>query len=86
MLSNPARVIPAQEKFMKFLQGSRYEPVRAAPSGFVLLRDLKPEEAVELVLDDAPSTGATSTTPASTAAMAAVDEEPQLPQAFEYTS
>jgi 26S proteasome regulatory subunit N2 len=85
MLSNPARVIPAQEKFMKFLQGSRYEPVRAAPSGFVLLRDLKPNKAVELVLDATPSTAATSTTPASTTAMA-IDEEPQPPQAFEYTS
>jgi 26S proteasome regulatory subunit N2 len=83
MLSNPARVIPAQEKCIKFLEGIRYEPVRAAPSGFVLLRDLKPSEAVDLVLDDAPST--TPEQGSGSAAMA-VEEEPQPPQAFEYTS
>jgi 26S proteasome regulatory subunit N2 len=57
--------------------------VRAAPSGFVLLRDLKPSEAVDLVLDDAPST--TPEQGSGSAAMA-VEEEPQPPQAFEYTS
>ncbi|KAL6843181.1 hypothetical protein ACP4OV_026894 [Aristida adscensionis] len=93
ILTNPARVVPAQEKFIKFLEGSRYEPVKAAPSGFVLLRDLNPTEAEELVLTDALSTGAANASAApaasqqgSGAAAMAVDEEPQPPQPFEYTA
>ncbi|RCV29543.1 hypothetical protein SETIT_6G022000v2 [Setaria italica] len=90
LLTNPARVIPAQEKFIKFLEDSRYEPVKAAPSGFVLLRDLKPTEAEELVLTDAPSTAAANNAAAPNASeqgsAMAVDEEPQPPPAFEYTS
>ncbi|KAE8677578.1 26S proteasome non-ATPase regulatory subunit 1 [Hibiscus syriacus] len=39
ILTNPARVVPAQEKVIKFLEDSRYTPVKLAPSGFVLLRD-----------------------------------------------
>ncbi|KAL6312383.1 hypothetical protein AAG906_008060 [Vitis piasezkii] len=69
ILTNPARVVPAQEKFIKFLEESRYVPVKLAPSGFVLLRDLRPTEPEQ----------------AAASAMA-VDEEPQPPQAFEYTS
>nr|CAB3482441.1 unnamed protein product [Digitaria exilis] len=91
LLTNPARVIPTQEKFIKFLEDSRYEPVKTAPSGFVLLRDLKPTEAEELVLTDAPSTAAGTNAPAPSASeqgsgAMAVDEEPQPPPAFEYTS
>ncbi|KAF2285655.1 hypothetical protein GH714_006259 [Hevea brasiliensis] len=37
ILTNPARVVPAQEKFIKFMEDSRYAPVKLAPSGFVLL-------------------------------------------------
>ncbi|GJN36702.1 hypothetical protein PR202_gb25587 [Eleusine coracana subsp. coracana] len=86
ILSNPARVLPAQEKFIKFLQGSRYEPVSAAASGFVILRDLKPEEPEELVLKDGPSTAVATNASATPAPAAmAVDEEPQPPPAFEYT-
>lgn len=92
ILTNPARVVPAQEKFIKFLEGGRYEPVKLAPSGFVLLRDLKPTETEELVLTDAPATQATNAAAAtagqqgSGAAAMAVDEEPLPPQPFEYTS
>ncbi|EOA34152.1 hypothetical protein CARUB_v10021654mg [Capsella rubella] len=42
ILFNPARVVPAQEKYIKFMEKSRYEPVKVAPSGFVLLKDLQP--------------------------------------------
>ena len=94
ILTNPARVIPAQEKFIKFIEGSRYVPVKPAASGFILLQDMQPTEAEVLALTDAPSTVATNT--GSTAAAAgeqgsgssamAVDDEPQPPQPFEYTS
>lgn len=84
-------MVPAQEQYIKFLEGSRYEPIKLAPSGFVLLRDLKPTEPEVLSLTDTPSSttsaagGSATGQPASASAMA-VDEEPQPPQAFEYTS
>ncbi|KAL5230675.1 hypothetical protein ABZP36_029451 [Zizania latifolia] len=89
ILTNPARVVPAQEKYIKFLEASRYEPVKLAPSGFVLLRDLKPTETEELVLTDTPATQAATTAAGQQipgASAMAVDEEPQPPQPFEYTS
>ncbi|KAF4355317.1 26S proteasome non-ATPase regulatory subunit 1 homolog A [Cannabis sativa] len=95
ILTNPARVVPSQEKFIKFLEESRYVPVKLAPSGFVLLRDLRPTEPEVLSLTDTPSStaspagGAAATSTAgqqgSGSAMA-VDEEPQPPQPFEFTS
>ncbi|CAI9117777.1 OLC1v1019260C2 [Oldenlandia corymbosa var. corymbosa] len=89
-LTNPARVVPAQEKFIRFKEDSRYVPVKAASSGFVLLRDLRPDEPEVLALTDAPSsTAANAGAPAAAqqgAAAMAVDDEPAPPQPFEYTS
>ncbi|CAI0380333.1 unnamed protein product [Linum tenue] len=91
LVTNPARVVPSQEKYIKFMEDSRYVPVKLAPSGFVLLRDLKPTEPEVLSLTDAPSS--TNATPAAAAGSGAggqqamaVDDEPQPPQPFEYTS
>ncbi|KAM7465935.1 hypothetical protein LguiB_013497 [Lonicera macranthoides] len=94
ILTNPARVVPAQEKFIKFLEESRYVPVKSAASGFVLLRDLRPTEPEVLSLTDAPSsTASTAAAPAaahqggsSSGAAMNVDEEPQPPQPFEYSN
>ncbi|OIW10102.1 hypothetical protein TanjilG_21939 [Lupinus angustifolius] len=93
ILTNPARVIPAQEKFVKFLQDSRYVPVKLAPSGFVLLKDLHPTEPEVLSISDTPSSAASAAAGGgsaaglqSSAAAMAVDDEPQPPQPFEYTS
>ncbi|KAF8014262.1 hypothetical protein BT93_H0182 [Corymbia citriodora subsp. variegata] len=91
ILTNPARVVPAQEKFIKFLEESRYVPVKLAPSGFVLLRDLRPKEPEVFSLTDSPSSTASNTGGSTTGQQApssamAVDEEPQPPQPFEYTS
>ncbi|WOL13194.1 hypothetical protein Cni_G21963 [Canna indica] len=94
VLTNPARVVPAQEKYIRFLEESRYVPIKLAPSGFVLLKDLQPTEAEVLALSDAPTTspsnvtgaGATSTGQQGSGSSAmAVDEEPQPPQPFEYS-
>ncbi|KZV30653.1 26S proteasome non-ATPase regulatory subunit 1A [Dorcoceras hygrometricum] len=91
ILTNPARVVPTQEKYIKFLEESRYIPVKSAPSGFVLLKDLRPHEPEQLSLTDAPSSTASNTggssagQPGSASAMA-VDDEPAPPQPFEYTS
>ncbi|KAJ4722975.1 26S proteasome non-ATPase regulatory subunit 1-like [Melia azedarach] len=92
ILTNPARVVPAQEKFIKFLEDSRYVPVKSAPSGFVLLRDLRPTEPEVLSLTDAPSStqspagGSTTGAQQGSGSAMAVDEEPQPPAPFEYTS
>ncbi|KDP39377.1 hypothetical protein JCGZ_01134 [Jatropha curcas] len=91
ILTNPARVVPAQEKFIKFMEDSRYAPVKLAPSGFVLLRDLQPSEPEVLSLTDAPSSNVSPAAGSATgqqgsASAMAVDEEPQPPQPFEYTS
>ncbi|KAI3791132.1 hypothetical protein L2E82_04768 [Cichorium intybus] len=92
ILTNPARVVPAQEKFIKFLEDSRYAPVKAAASGFVLLKDLRPTEPEVLALTDAPTStastaaGAPATTQPGSAAAMAVDDEPQPPQPFEYST
>ncbi|KAJ6865688.1 26S proteasome non-ATPase regulatory subunit 1 [Populus alba x Populus x berolinensis] len=91
ILTNPARVVPTQEKFIKFMEDSRYVPVKSAPSGFVLLRDLQPTEPEVLSLTDTPSSTASpasgsATGQQSSASAMAVDEEPQPPQPFEYTS
>lgn len=92
ILINPARVVPAQEKFIKFLEDSRYVPVKSSPSGFVLLRDLRPNEPEVLSLTDAPSStqspagGGSTTGQQGSASAMAVDEEPQPPAPFEYSS
>ncbi|KAL6548530.1 26S proteasome non-ATPase regulatory subunit 1 A [Orobanche gracilis] len=90
ILTNPARVVPGQEKVVKFLEESRYVPVKSAPSGFVLLKDLHPNEPEEIILTDSPSSttanavGSTTGQQGSAATGMAVDEEPAPPQPFEY--
>ncbi|XP_059651803.1 26S proteasome non-ATPase regulatory subunit 1 homolog A-like [Cornus florida] len=91
ILTNPARVVPAQEKFIKFLEESRYVPVKSASSGFVLLKDLRPTEPEVLSLTDSPSStasnvGGSATGQQGSAAAMAVDEEPQPPPPFEYAT
>lgn len=92
LLTNPARVVPAQEKYIKFLEESRYVPVKPAPSGFVLLKDLHPNEPEVLSLTDSPVSmtsntgGSAATGQQGSASAMAVDEEPAPPQPFEYTS
>ncbi|KAH9571731.1 hypothetical protein CY35_02G109100 [Sphagnum magellanicum] len=55
VLSNPTRIIPAQEKFLRFQEGCRYAPLKLRQGllGFVMLNDLAPSEPVELVTTDA---------------------------------
>ncbi|KAG6529514.1 hypothetical protein ZIOFF_011716 [Zingiber officinale] len=56
ILTNPARVVPAQEKHVRFLEGTRYVPIKLAPSGFVLLKDLQPSKVEVLALCDTSTT------------------------------
>jgi 26S proteasome regulatory subunit N2 len=87
VLTNPARVVPAQEKYIKFFEGSRYMPIKPARSGFVLLRDMQPSEPEVLVSSDAPasSPSAGSVSNAQLPASAVEDGEPQPPQPFEFS-
>lgn len=90
IVTNPARVVPAQEKYIKFLDGSRYVPIKLAPSGFVLLRDLQPTESEVLALTDNLSSsttvsgGPTTGQQGSASSAMAIDDEPPAPQPFEY--
>ncbi|KAE8717553.1 26S proteasome non-ATPase regulatory subunit 1-like protein B [Hibiscus syriacus] len=68
ILTNPARVVLAQEKFIRFFRDSRYVPVKSARSGFVLLRDLLPNEPEVLSLTDSPTS---TSSPAGGSAAAA---------------
>ncbi|KAH0674616.1 hypothetical protein KY284_025703 [Solanum tuberosum] len=90
ILTNPARVVPTQEKYIKFLEESRYLPIKSSSSGFVLLKDLRPDEPEVLALTDTPSSTTSSTGGSAgqqgSASAVAADEDPQPPQAFEYTS
>lgn len=92
ILTNPARVVPPQEKFIKFLEDSRYVPVKMAASGFVLFKDLHPNEPEELSLTDTPSSAASNAggsaagQQGSASAMAVDEEEPAPPQPFEYNT
>lgn len=43
-LSNPARVVPAQESLVSFPSGSRWQHLRSIPAiaGILVLKDIKP--------------------------------------------
>lgn len=88
-LNNPARVVPAQEKYIKFPEGCRYVPLKSCPSGFVMLKDTDPSEPEVIVSTDAPASSvpaSTSSAQAGQSAMTVDEAEPQPPQAFEYVS
>ncbi|GLJ52933.1 hypothetical protein SUGI_1127550 [Cryptomeria japonica] len=86
VLTNPARVVPAQEKYIKFFEDSRYVPVKPARSGFVLLRDLQPSEPEVLISSDTPASSVSvgSVSNSQLPATAVEDGEPQPPQPFEF--
>ena len=87
-LYNPARVVPPQEKYIKFPEGSRYVPLKTIPSGFIMLKDLEPLEPEILVSTDTPASapGTTTNTQAAQPNIVAEETEPQPPQPFEYVS
>jgi len=80
-LHNPARVVPAQAKFIRFQEGLgvRYTPLKPAVSGIVMLKDLCPELPIELVEVSTPAAAATSAAPTPVE-----EEEPPPPEPFEY--
>jgi 26S proteasome regulatory subunit N2 len=86
-ISNPCRVIPAQEKFIRMMEpNTRYVPLKqGATSGILLLRDTTPGEPAELVTSDSPGTAAPVPADGVTNINAsAAAEEPPPPEAFDY--
>jgi 26S proteasome regulatory subunit N2 len=91
-LDNPARVVPAQRRFVSFPPAQRFQPVRPAPSGFVVLRDTRPEEGpVEYLFQEDRAAAAAAAAPAAAPAAAAAapaaqpeGDEPPPPEPFEY--
>ncbi|KAI3426179.1 hypothetical protein D9Q98_008556 [Chlorella vulgaris] len=97
-VDNPARVAPSQRKYISFPSGQRFQPIRAAPSGFVLLKDTQPEagEVDYLFEEEKPAAASAAAAPAAadgaTAAPAAggaaaaspAGDEPPPPEPFEY--
>lgn len=84
-LENPARVVPDQERFLRLPEGSRWVPVRPRGRlaiGVTVLRDLRPEEPVELVREAAaPAPAAAPAAPAPAAPAAPVPVPAAAPAA-----
>jgi 26S proteasome regulatory subunit N2 len=88
-LENPARVTPAQERFVRFDEGSRFVPAVAGMAGktrgFVVLKDTTPGEEVEYVASTRTIVpGVTGPAGGAAAAAAPAPEEPAAPEAFEF--
>ncbi|CAI5480642.1 unnamed protein product [Closterium sp. Yama58-4] len=71
ILHNPARVLPAQEKYIKFPDTCRYAPIRKPTSGFLLLKDRQPGQPEEFALTDGPNAAAAGNSGAARTAAAA---------------
>ncbi|KAK9829302.1 hypothetical protein WJX72_005032 [[Myrmecia] bisecta] len=92
-LSNPARVLPKQQRFVQWPKGGRWQPLKqGAAGGIVLLKDTKPGQPVEWVSNAGPASGASAGAAAAAGAPAAAqpaaaapdEEEPAPPAPFEY--
>ncbi|KAK9822620.1 hypothetical protein WJX74_011008 [Apatococcus lobatus] len=93
-MANPSRVLPDQEKFIRFkTPAARFAPMkRHAAAGFVVLKDSQPDKPVEYTSTAGPASGPGSQpapTPAAPPAAAqngntAEDDEPPPPEPFEY--
>lgn len=78
-LKNPARVVPNQEKYVRFTPDSRWVPIKPrAQAGILILHDLRPGEPVELVGGDKDGDKTDGAADSS-------EEEPSPPEPFEYT-
>jgi len=79
-LENPARVVPAQEKFIHFDAAGRYQPLKRVHAGIVMVKDTTPDQPVELVV-----TSASAAAAAAAPAAPVEDDEPAPPAPFAFT-
>ena len=87
-LQNPSRVVPQQERYIKFEDG-RYRPIRlrggSRCAGIIVVEDLRPEEPVELVSgkgEEKEAARGPASAPAGPSS-AADDDEAEPPAAFD---
>lgn len=73
VLQNPARVTRAQYRHITYDVDERYRPVTEAAYGVVILRDLKPQDAEDLISSAVPSADSVPE-----------EEEPAPPEPFEF--
>ncbi|GMH41090.1 hypothetical protein BSKO_09000 [Bryopsis sp. KO-2023] len=79
LLKNPARVVPNQEKYVRFLEDSRWVPIKqGAQVGILILKDMQPGEPVELIGGDKEGEKTDGGVDGS-------EDEPAPPEPFEYT-
>jgi 26S proteasome regulatory subunit RPN2 C-terminal domain len=65
-------VTPAQRQYVKFPQGSRFQPIKpGARTGVMVLVDTQPEQPIEYVERQSVADGATGDVPGGTAVAAA---------------
>ncbi|KAG2454480.1 hypothetical protein HYH02_001498 [Chlamydomonas schloesseri] len=71
-MENPARVTPAQARFIALPAGGRWQPVRAGGpvTGIMVMRDTQPGEPLELVATQGDAAAAAAAAPAAAAAAA----------------
>ncbi len=79
MLQNPARVVPAQERFIRFGDAGRYRPVKRAGAGVIILKDTTPGEPEELVSQRAAPAAAAAAAAAAPAVPVIPEEEDAPP-------
>jgi 26S proteasome regulatory subunit N2 len=82
VLQNPARVVPAQERFVRFDDAGRYRPVKRCGAGVVLLKDTQPGEPEELV--SPPPVVAAAAQQAPAVPVVEEEEDAAPPEAFEF--
>ena len=86
VLHNPARVVPSQERFIRFDDGGRYRAVKRCGAGVVILKDMQPGEPEELVSPALSDQAAAAAAPPALVAALALPEEQEAPPppAFDY--
>ncbi|TPX45587.1 hypothetical protein SeMB42_g03942 [Synchytrium endobioticum] len=81
VLSNMARVLPQQLKYVTFKNDARYAPLKSTISGGILIvEDRKPSEPEEVV----PLTAPSAAQPGAASNTSADENEPKPPEPFEY--
>lgn len=82
-IQNPARVVPAQEKFLTAAGTMRWQPVRSEGfrAGFIVMKDLTPGEPIEVVSSSSSADESEAAAAAEPADQAATSNEAPVPSA-----
>lgn len=86
-IDNPARVVPHQRKFVSIPADQRFQPIKPATAGFVVLRDTAPGPDIEYLFVEPAAANAENAAGQQENAGAAAegnDDHPPAPAPFEY--